>query len=225
MESQKGDLVLHSKSGHIFLPLAHGHPWVTTEHIIHQMNGRVFSGGIFFFPQNCLVDSAEQRDSRHSHTNAPAITGGGMGTHPKASGSTGFAILLPAHSQTTLSWLWNCTLSSCRTSWHSQHAGPFQGKEKTHRRNIYLWVCSEKAAESTTVRKCFGRENYGSLRSARAVMTGRLGWFFSFSPRKTHVFEFSHALTAPSAQVIKENWRDLHHQRISDNTFHETLLI
>lgn len=33
------------------LPLTHGHPWVTLEQIIHQMNGRVFSGGIFFPPK------------------------------------------------------------------------------------------------------------------------------------------------------------------------------
>lgn len=48
----------------------------------------------FFSQKNCLVESAEQRDTRHKHTSAAAVTGGGMGTHPKAAGSAGFAILL-----------------------------------------------------------------------------------------------------------------------------------
>lgn len=190
MESQKGDLVLHSKSGCIFPCLSHIALGTQTpmSHLRADDSSKEWSSFLwwdFFFPKNCLVDSVKQRDTRHSHTSAPAVTGGGVGAHPKPSGSAGFAILLPAHSQTTLSWLWNCTLSSCRTSWQGEHVGPFQGKEKTHRQNRYLWVCSEKAAESTTMRKCFGRENYGSFSSAGAV-TDRGIWtgFFFFLPQK-----------------------------------------
>lgn len=36
--------------------------------------------------------------------------------------------------------------------------GPFQGKMKTHKMNRYFWVCSEKAVESTSPKKCSGQE-------------------------------------------------------------------
>lgn len=103
---------------------------------------------------------------------------------PKRPAAAGFAIPLPAHSQTTLSWLWNCTLSSCRTSWQGEHPGPSQEREKTHRRSRYRWVCSEKAAESTTVRKCFARELRLVQQCRSCYWQGVWVVFFRYPPEK-----------------------------------------
>lgn len=191
MLSQKGDLVLLFKSSRIFLcplfalPLAHLHPRGTLEQIIHQMNGQVFLGGIFFFLFfffNSLLDSANQYDYVTCHTSPPAIIKEGTGTQPKLVGCAGLAILLLAHSQARLSWLWNCTFSSAAEPPSRMNVwGPFQGKKKTHRMTRYFWACSEKAVESTSPKKYFVRENYyHSLSSPWAVTYRFFGLVFLF---------------------------------------------
>lgn len=155
---------------------------VRTDYSSNEWSG--FLGWDFFFPFffNSLLDSANQYDYVTCHTSPPAIIKEGTGTQPKLVGCAGLAILLLAHSQARLSWLWNCTFSSAAEPPSRMNVwGPFQGKKKTHRMTRYFWACSEKAVESTSPKKYFVRENYyHSLSSPWAVTYRFFGLVFLF---------------------------------------------
>lgn len=174
----------------------------------------------FFSQKNCLVESAGQRDTRHKHTSAAAITGGGMGTRPKAPGSSRICHSAASSLSDHIKLIMKLHFEQLQNllAGRTPRALPRKG-ENTQKEQISLGVLWKSSREHNSEEMFCERI---TARSAvqELLLTGGLGCFFPLSPRKTHVFKFSRALTAPAIQIIKENRRGLRHQRISDNTFH-----